>query len=371
MRDSMDRREMIRWALLAAAGTQVGPAALAGTRHADGKKPPFSIDGRRVKDTTFAFILKCARKDGGYSPSPDPNYPGCSDTGESDLAAVTYAATLSKPESGWNLPHKQKSVEFIQNHQQPDGVFVNHGGKMDPKGELAILYNTVQGVVSLRALGAKPKVNPVKVMDRFFEGGHFAKLPWYTRSFYPLFYAAAGAKFPHKYCEAIKNDLIEHQAADGYLQDAVASTYHLTHFFRLIGEKPPKIDQILERVLRDQRPDGGWQLKPPAWDVHSCFDAVFILRQFGWNQPRCRAAISKAAKWAMSCQNPDGGFAHFPRDHSKIDPVYFHSDMDSVYFNFGTLVQAELIPGTNYNLPDAETLSWGHAMKPGKIYRYP
>jgi hypothetical protein len=43
--------------------------------------------------------------------------------------------------------------------------------------------------------------------------------------------------------------------------------------------------------------------------------------------------------------------------------------MDAVYFKFGTLIQAGRIPGSNFNLPDAETLSWGHAMKPGKIYR--
>jgi len=39
-----------------------------------------------------------------------------------------------------------------------------------------------------------------------------------------------------------------------------------------------------------------------------------------------------------------------------------------VYFQLGTLIQAGLIPGTDFNLPDAETLSWGHVMKPGRIY---
>ena len=43
--------------------------------------------------------------------------------------------------------------------------------------------------------------------------------------------------------------------------------------------------------------------------------------------------------------------------------------MDAVYFQLGTLIQAEEIPGANYELPDAETLSWGHAMKPGKDYQ--
>jgi hypothetical protein len=38
--------------------------------------------------------------------------------------------------------------------------------------------------------------------------------------------------------------------------------------------------------------------------------------------------------------------------------------MDAVYFQLGTLIQAEQIPGANYDLPDGQTLSWGHAMKP-------
>ncbi len=318
-----------------------------------------SLDGQRIKDSTLAFIEKCAHGDGGYSPSPDPSYKGDSDTAESDLAAVTYAATLAKPEA-WALPHKKKSAEFIQRHQQPDGVFVNFAGDMDPKSDLAVLYNTVQGVVGLRALGEKPRINPAPVMNRFFQNQAFAKLPWYTSSFFPLFYAALGTEFPREYRLAIQRRLIENQAADGYLGDHVASTFHLVHFFRLIGEPTPKAAEIVNRVLRDQRPDGGWQLKNAAWDVHACFDATFILRQLGGNSEKCRSAISKAADWALSCRNRDGGFGHYPGTHS---------DMDAVYFQFGTLIQAGRIPGTNFDLPDAETLSWGHVMKPGKIYR--
>jgi hypothetical protein len=69
----------------------------------------------RVAEETFAFIRRCARRDGGYAPSPDPKYPGNSDTGSSDLAAVTYAATLAKT-MGWRLPHPERSLEFIQRH---------------------------------------------------------------------------------------------------------------------------------------------------------------------------------------------------------------------------------------------------------------
>ncbi len=355
MHDTISRRRLLGWTLAVAAErtfrahaapvAPVGPASV-------------QIDGNKVKNEAFRFIEKCARDDGGYAPSPDPHYPGDSDTGESDLAAVTYAATLAKT-LGWKLPHAERSVDFIQRHQQPNGVFTNFAGKFKPQEDLAVLYNTTQGAVSLRALGARPKFDPAHVLDRFFEKDAFKKLPWYTLSFYPLFYAALGKPFPPEERTAISTHIVQNQAADGYLGDHVAATFHMVHFFRLIGQPTPHAEAVVSRVLRDQRPDGGWHLAPPDWDVHSCFDAVFILRQLAWTSPAARAAIRRAAAWALSCQNPDGGFGHYQHEHS---------DMDAVYFQLGTLIEAEQIPGANYDIPDGETLSWGHAMKPGKIY---
>ena len=317
-----------------------------------------AVPAPSVADKTLAFIRRCARDDGGYSPSPDPNYPGNSDTGSSDLAAVTYAATLAKT-MGWRLPHPKRSVQFIQRHQQQDGSFINLAGKMDPKSDLAILYNTVQGVVALRALGHRPKVDPTRVLDRFFVNDAFSKLPWYTTSFFPLFYAALGKPFPARYDEALRGLLLRGQADDGYVGDHVAATFHLAHYFRLVGRPTPKADRMVARVLHDQKPDGGWNIKEPDWDVHACFDAVFILRQLGGDTPPVRQAMSKAADWALLCRNPDGGFGHYPT---------WHSDLDAVYFQFGTLIQCGRIPGVRRDIRDAHTLSWGHAMQPGKVY---
>ncbi|MGA2633088.1 MAG: prenyltransferase/squalene oxidase repeat-containing protein [Terracidiphilus sp.] len=360
MKNAISRRDVLRWTLLAAVGGQIRTASALGAIGIDGDTSlPSGLDGQHIKDTTFRFIEQCLREDGGYSPSPDPAYSGFADTSMSDLAAVAYAAILAR-QVNWPLKHKKKSAEFIQRHQQPDGVFVNHDGKMDPKSDLAVLYNTVQGVVSLRALGEKPRVNPQKVMDRFFVDQAFSKLPWYTTSFFPLFYAALDTDFPSEYRLALERHMTENQAADGYLQDHVAATFHMVHFYRLIGQPTPKGDAIVQRVLRDQRPDGGWQLKEDQrWDVHSCFDAVFVLRQIGRNSEPCRAAIDKAANWALGCQNADGGFGHYPG---------WHSDMDAVYFQLGTLIQTGRIPGTNFDLPDGEVLGWGDVMKPGRIY---
>ncbi|HSA02730.1 MAG TPA: prenyltransferase/squalene oxidase repeat-containing protein, partial [Candidatus Paceibacterota bacterium] len=139
-------------------------------------------------------------------------------------------------------------------------------------------------------------------------------------------------------------------------------TFHLAHYFRMIGQPTPKASQMVSRVLRDQKPDGGWNIMEPDWDVHACFDAVFILRQLGAESEPVQKAIQKAADWAMSCRNTDGGFGHYPG---------WHSDMDAVYFQFGTLIQAGRVAKVKLDLPDAHTLSWGHAMQPGRIYHKP
>jgi len=312
------------------------------------------VDWQAVKDETFAFIRKCQRPDGGYAPSPDPAYQGNSDTGLSDLAGVTYAAVLAKT-VGLKLPQADESAAFVQRHQQPDGSFVNHGGKMQPTDALAVLYNTTQGIVALRALGKKPRCDPAPVMQRFFEGGAHKKLPWYTTSFFPLFYAALEQPFPEAYREAISKHILTSQTPDGYLQNHVAAAFHAAHFYRLVGQDTPRAAQMVERTLKDQTSAGGWNFFDPNWDVHACFDAVFILRQLGGGAPRCQEAIARAAGWALSCRNNDGGFGHYPGTHS---------DMDAVYFQFATLVQAGLVPGVKTGLKDAHTLSWGHAMVP-------
>jgi Prenyltransferase and squalene oxidase repeat len=307
-----------------------------------------------LTDGVMDFIGRCARDDGGYAPSPDPDYRGNSDTGASDLAAVTYAAVIAKT-VGRPLPGPEKSVAVVQGHQQEDGSFHNAAGSMKPTDDLALLYNTTQGVVCLRALGARPQRDPEPVMARFFADDVFKKLPWYTTSFFPLFYAALDKPFPKEYRQALADHMTANQKEDGYLGDHVASTFHMAHFFRLLGERTPRATEMVERVLHDQKEDGGWNIKAPDWDVHACFDAVFILRQFGGGSEKCKAAIAKGAEWALGCRTKDGGFSHYPGKHS---------DMDAVYFQFGTLVQAEQVPSARRDRPDAATLGWGHAMRP-------
>jgi len=348
-----DRRSWLARATWATAAAGAGGAARPGPRRA-----PKTAD---LLAAARDFLLRCRRQDGGYSPSPAPDYPGNSDTALSDLAAVTSAAVRART-FGWELPEPRRSADFVRRHQRADGGFTNQGGKQDPKSDLAVLYNTTQAVVALRALGRRPDADPAPAVARLVERGAYKKLPWYTTSFFPLFYAALGRPFPEAPRRALAEHQTRHQQEDGYLGDHVAATVHMAHYFRLIGRPTPRAKAMVVRVLRDQKADGGWDIKEPSWDVHACFDAVFILRQLGGDGEEVRAALARVAGWALGCRNADGGFGHFPG---------WHSDVDALYFQLGTLAQTGRVPMVEEDRADAHTLSWGHAMRPGRDYTTP
>ena len=110
---------------------------------------------------------------------------------------------------------------------------------------------------------------------------------------------------------------------------------------------------MVARILREQKPDGSWLLNMPSRDRHATFDAVFTLAHEGHGREDCRAAIGRAASWARSCRNTDGGFGHFPGAAS---------DADAVYFQVGTLVMAGILEPANPLPKDPHLLSWGHMM---------
>ena len=117
---------------------------------------------------------------------------------------------------------------------------------------------------------------------------------------------------------------------------------------------------MVDRVLNDQKEDGSWSLWEPDWDVHACFDALFILRQLGDpKDPRITSAFNKATDWILTCRKSDGGFAHFPDQ--------LHSDMDAVYFHVGALAAAGHL-AMSPDLENEEILGWGHAMNPDETY---
>src|SRR5262249_6901052 len=139
--------------------------------------------------------------------------------------------------------------------------------------------------------------------------------------FFPLAFAACGKKFPPEADKKVRALMV--QSDDGYLNDHVAATFHAAHYYRLMGEPTPKAELMLARVLKDQKPDGSWMINPPARDRHATFDACFVIHQLGNDRPECKKALAKAAVWALSCRNRDGGFGHFPGSTSDADAVYF------------------------------------------------
>lgn len=342
----LSRRKFIGQTAFYAGGLSLGLYACT-------KKSPDVLRG--VQD----FICQVANPDGSFRPGIDPHYKGTSDTGLSGIAAPAYATIISAT-FGWSLPNPEKTTAFLLSCQKPDGAFYAPTGSMDQDSPLAKLYNTVQGILTLRLLGKQPEYDPMPVIDYFFQNGQFKELPLYTTSFFPLFFTTLRQKMPQHIDDKMSEYILNEQQEDGYLQNHVASTFHAAHYFRLTGRPTPKAAEMTERTLRDQKEDGSWHLMEPDWDVHACFDALFILKQLGdRNDPRIKNACQKATEWILKCRKPDGGFTHFPEETV--------SDMDAVYFHVGGLVEAGYLE-IKENLHNEEILGWGHAMDPEKTY---
>jgi hypothetical protein len=248
------------------------------------------------------------------------------------------------------LPHEDKTREWFLGRQQADGAFINVAGTMNAQEPLAKLYNTTQGLVALRALGTKPKYDPLPIFADLLKQD-YKTLPAYTTSFFPLGYLCSGQPFPAEADQKMRKLLV--QEADGYMHEHVAATFHLVHYYRLVGAATPKPDLILQRVIRDQKPDGSWMLNPLARDRHGCFDAALCLKQLGPRDPAAQAALQKAARWVLTCRNPDGGFGHYPGSPSDADAVYFH---------VGVLVMAGYLQPADPLPAEPHLLSWGHLL---------
>src|SRR5262245_45358231 len=178
------------------------------------------------------FYAKTSRPDGSFTPGVDPDYRGMSDSAYSDLAAVTYAIVLHKT-FGWKLPHEDATRRLLLSRQLANGDFFNVRGTVDPKSAEGRVYNTTQGIVALHALGLKPRYNPLPVFEAILQQD-YKTLPAFSTSFFPLAYLAYGQPIPADADRRIRATM--KQAADGYLNDHIAATFHASHYYRLIGE---------------------------------------------------------------------------------------------------------------------------------------
>src|SRR2546429_4349880 len=203
------------------------------------------------------FLAKTARADGSFANGLDPQYRGMSDSAYSDLAAVTYAVTLRKT-FGWKLPHEEATRRFLLSRQQPNGDFFNVAGTVDPGSAEGRVYNTTQGIVALRALGAKPRYDSLRVFE---EIGDYKTLPAYFTSFFPLAYLAYGQPIPAEADRRIRAAM--RQAPDGYLNDHIAATFHAAHYYRLGGGATPLAGRIVGPPPAEQKPAGRWWVQPP------------------------------------------------------------------------------------------------------------
>jgi geranylgeranyl transferase type-2 subunit beta len=294
-----------------------------------------------------SFYERTALPNGPYRPGIDPDYEGMSDSAYSDLAPIAYAVVIHKT-FGWKLAHEDKTTEFLLGRQEATGSFVNIAGTVDPKSAAGRAYNTTMALMALKALATKPQHDPLPIFDVVLKED-YKKLPPYMTSFFPLAYLASGKEIPKEADEKIRALMV--QTDDGYLHEHVASTFHAAHYYRLTNRETPKAEAMLKRVLKDQKPDGSWMLNAPARDRHATFDAVFVLKQLGGDREDCKKAIEKAAKWALTCRNLDGGFGHFPGSTSDADANYFH---------VGTLVMADWLKPVHPLPQDAKLLGWGH-----------
>jgi hypothetical protein len=332
--------------LLLAGVLVVGPVAIAEGLSASKES---NLSPAKVLSGLRRFYEKTGRSDGSFTPGIDPSYRGMSDSAYSDLAPIAYAIVLHKT-FGWKLPRDEKTVELLRSRQKPNGDFFNIKGTVDPKSAEGRVYNTTQGIVALRALGLKPRYNPLPVFEEILKQD-YKTLPAYSTSFFPLAYLAYGEPIPAEADRRIRATM--RQAADGYLNDHIAATFHAAHYYRLVGEATPMARHIIERTLRDQKLDGSWMLNLPARDRHATFDAVFTLHQLGHTRTDCGTAIQRATRWALSCRNADGGFGHFPGSPS---------DADANYFQAGLLVMAGFLKAADPLPADPHLLSWGHLM---------
>lgn len=307
------------------------------------------ITASEVLSGLRSFYAKTARDDGSFQPGIDPHYPGMADCAYSDLAAVTYACTISRT-FGWKLPNEEKTAEFLLARQREHGEFFNVAGTVDPRSAEGRTYNTTQGLVALHALGLKPRNNPLPVFEEILKRD-YKTLPAFSTSFFPLAYLCYGQAIPAKADRGIRALMVQDET--GYTNDHIAATFHASHYYSLIGEATPKAREMVQRILRDQKPDGSWLINMPSRDRHATFDAVFTLLHEGQAREDCRAAITRAAKWALSCRNADGGFGHYPGSTS---------DADATYFQVGTLVMAGFLKPADPLPKDPQLLSWGHLM---------
>jgi len=320
-----------------------------------------AASGAEVIEGLRRFLAGCRRSDGGVRPGLDHRYQGASDTALSDLAAPVYTLILEET-FGFRVLDRRRTRRFIERGRNPDGLW-RAAGAPDAPAHL-VLYDTMQALLGLRILGGGrlPRIGQERTIGgvrRLLAAGAARSFPPYALDFFGQFFAILGRPLPGAIARAVWKAYRARYRA-GEVGGHVASTFHFVRHALLAGRRVPDAPAILRRTLALQRRDGSWNRMPDrSWDVHATFDGTFIVRQLGFRigwSPACTRALEGAARYALACRNPDGGFGHFPGATS---------DVDAAYFQAGTLVMSGRLSATPVPLRLARVLGWGHVFPAG------
>lgn len=302
-----------------------------------------------------AFLARCRRDDGGVRPGLKTGYRGTSDTRLSDLAAPVYALILEET-FGFRALDRARTRRFIGRCRGGDGLY--HSRNASTPIHL-VLYDTMQAQLGLRIIGGNrvPRAGlarTIGAVTRLFTPAVARGFPAYALDFFGQFFAIVNRPVPRRIARTVWRAYLA-RLSRGEVGGHVASTFHFVRHALLAGREVPHARAILDRTLALQRRNGSWNRMPDrSWDVHATFDGCFIVRQLGarlgWT-PGCTRALEGAARYALSCRNPDGGFGHFPGAVS---------DVDAAYFQAGTLVLAGALPARPIPAGLARVLGWGH-----------
>jgi len=312
--------------------------------------------GSEVIEGLRRFLAGCRRSDGGVRPGLDRRYRGTSDTALSDLAAPVYALILEET-FGFRVLNRRRTRRFIERGRDSDGLW-RRARAPDPPAHL-VLYDTMQALLGLRIIagGRLSRAGlgrTIRGVRSLLVPGAERSFPPYALDFFGQFFAIVGRPLPPRIGCAVWRAYLARYGR-GEVGGHVASTFHFVRHALQQGRKVPHAWEILRRTLALQRRDGSWNRMPDrSWDVHATFDGCFIVRRLGerlgWT-PQCTRALAGAARYAMSCRNPDGGFGHFPGAAS---------DVDAAYFQAGTLVMSGCLSARPVPPRLASVLGWGH-----------
>ena len=315
-------------------------------------------------------LIALEQPDGSYLPSATPGYLGIADGRVSDIAPAVYAAEIFQT-LGAELPHPERTADFVQSRQTAEGYFRPPPDWPGHWTEASKLHSTCIGIRGLRALGRLPDVDPCPWLDAEV-GGRDTFGP-YEPDFYANSYAALEQPMAEDCERKLTEVLLARQdPATGWLMEDASDpdrpgwgfprnnpiTFHAARFFHLAGKRIPLGDRILQGFVDVQQENGSWSLG----GVHGNFDAAVAVRVLSDNSEPYRAAVARAAEYALTCRTEDGGFRHFATEPPAdlADHVGYPSEVDAVFFHVATLVMGGLLPD---RLDAANNwIGWGHSL---------